>query len=105
MSAASFSFWAKNDTNKTQSDIYRKAIRDFAPGYEKGRYYYQADEGVYDQDGNEILQNSKHMEQYTYVTTLERAEDTGVIYRYDMKTGTFLNEITVPDQVNKILYS
>ena len=39
-----------------------KAIRDFAPGYEKGRYYYQADEGVFDQDGNEILQNSRLME-------------------------------------------
>ena len=82
-----------------------KAIRDFAPGYEKGRYYYQADEGVYDQDGNEILQNSKLMELYAYGDTLYIAEDTGVIYRYDMKTGTFLDEITVPDQVNKILYS
>ena len=27
------SFWAKNDTNKTQSDIYRKAIRDFEALY------------------------------------------------------------------------
>jgi len=82
-----------------------KAVRDFAPGYEKGRYYYQGDEGVYDQDGNEILQNSKLMELYTYGTTLYIAEDTGVIYRYDMESGTFLDEITVPDQVNKLLYS
>ena len=27
------SFWAKNDTNKTQTDIYRKAIRDFEALY------------------------------------------------------------------------
>jgi len=82
-----------------------KAIRDFAPGYEKGRYYYQTDEGICDQDGNEILQNSKIMELYAYGATLYIAEDTGVIYRYDMKSGTFLDEITVPDQVNKLLYS
>ena len=82
-----------------------KAIRDFAPGYEKGRYYYQADEGVYDQGGNEILQNSKLMELYAYGTTLYIVEDTGIIYRYDMENGTFLDEITVPDQVNKLLYS
>ena len=82
-----------------------KAIRDFAPGYEKGRYYYQTDEGICDQDGNEILQNSKIMELYAYGATLYIAEDTGVIYRYDMKSGTFLDEITVPDQINKLLYS
>ena len=82
-----------------------KAIRDFAPGNETGRYYYQADEGIYDQDGNEILQNSKIMELYSYGATLYIVEDSGVIYRYDMDSGTFLSEITVPDQINKLLYS
>ena len=82
-----------------------KAIRDFAPGDATGRYYYQTDEGVYDQDGKEILQNSRLLELYSYGTTLYLAEDSGVIYRYDMKNGTFLSEITVPDQVNKLLYS
>ena len=82
-----------------------KTIRDFATGNEKGRYYYQADEGVYDQDGNEILQNSKLMELYAYGAVLYIVDDTGTIYRYDMESGTFLNEITVPDQINKILYS
>jgi len=82
-----------------------KAIRDFAAGHGKGRYYYQADEGVYDQDGNEILQNSRLMELYAYGSTLYIVEDTGTIFRYDMESGTFLEEITVPDQINKILYS
>ena len=82
-----------------------KAIRDFAPGHEKGRYYYQADEGVYDQDGNEILQNSRLMELYAYGANLYIVEDTGAIFWYDMESGTFLDEITVPDQVNKLLYS
>ena len=82
-----------------------KAIRDFAPGDATGRYYYQTDEGVYDQDGKEILQNSRLMELYSYGTTLYLAEDSGVIYRYDMQNGTFISEITVSDQVNKLLYS
>ncbi len=82
-----------------------KAIRDFAPGYGKGRYFYQADEGVFDQDGNEILQNSRLMELYSYGTVLYLVEDTGIIYRYDMESGRFADEITVPDQVNKLLYS
>ena len=82
-----------------------KAIRDFAPGYEKGRYYYQADEGVFDQDGNVILQNSRLLELYSYGATLYLVEDTGIIYRYDMESGTFADEVTVPDQVNRLLYS
>ena len=82
-----------------------KAIRDFAPGYGKGRYYYQADEGVFDQDGNEILQNSRLLELYSYGAILYMVEDSGIIYRYDMGSGDFADEITVPDQVNKLLYS
>ncbi len=82
-----------------------KAIFDFAPGYGKDRYYYQTDEGVFDRDGNEILLNSRIMELYSYGSTLYIVEDTGIIYRYDMESGIFFEEITVPDQVNKLLYS
>lgn len=92
-------------TESVISGTQGKAIRDFAPGDATGRYYYQTDEGVYDQDGKEILQNSRLLELYSYGTTLYLAEDSGVIYRYDMKNGTFISEITVPDQVNKLLYS
>ena len=82
-----------------------KAIYDFAPGNGKGKYYYQTEEGICDQAGNEILQNSKIMELYSHSTILYIVEDTGIIYRYDMESGTFLDEITIPDQVNKLLYS
>ena len=81
------------------------AVQDFAPGPEKGSYYYQSNDGVYDQDGNEILLNPKIYDIYSYGTTLYMGEDSGIIHRYDMKNKTFLDDLTVPDQVNKMLYS
>ena len=81
------------------------AVQDFARGPEKGSYYYQSNDGIYDQDGNEILLNSKIFDLYSYGTTLYLGEDSGIIHRYDMKDKTFLDDLTVPDQVNKMLYS
>lgn len=81
------------------------AVQDFAAGPEKGSYYYQSNDGIYDQDGNEILLNSKIFDLYSYGTTLYMGEDSGIIHRYDMKSKTFLDDLTVPDQVNKMLYS
>ena len=81
------------------------AVQDFAPGPEKGSYYYQSNDGIYDQDGNEILLNSKIFDLYSYGSTLYLGEDSGIIHRYDMKDKTFLDDLTVPDQVNKMLYS
>ena len=81
------------------------AVQDFAPGPEKGSYYYQSNDGIYDQDGNEILLNSKIFDLYSYGSTLYLGEDSGIIHRYDMKSKTFLDDLTVPDQVNKMLYS
>ena len=82
-----------------------KIVRDIALDIERGNYYYQADEGIYDKNGNEILLNSRILELYSHGTTLFMAEDTGIIHRYDMKAGTMLDDLTVPDQVNKMLYS
>jgi len=42
---------------------------------------------------------------YSYGTILYMAEDSGIIFRYDMKTGEMLEPLTIPDQVNKLLYS
>ena len=81
-----------------------KYVRDIAL-YENGGYFYQTDEGVYDKNGNEILLNSRILEIYSYDTTLYMAEDSGIIHRYDIKDGMPLDDLTVPDQVNKMLYS
>lgn len=80
-------------------------VRDIALDVERENYFYQADEGVFDKNGKEILQNSRLLEIYSHDTTLFMAEDSGIIHRYDMEKGKMLSDLTVPDQVNKMLYS
>ncbi|MBR4702536.1 MAG: HD domain-containing protein [Oscillospiraceae bacterium] len=82
-----------------------KFVRDIALDLTGENYYYQADEGVFDKAGNEILLNSRLLEIYSYGATLYMAEDSGIIHRYDMKNRQELDDLTVPDQVNKMLYS
>ncbi|MBQ7247947.1 MAG: HD domain-containing protein [Lachnospiraceae bacterium] len=80
-------------------------VRDIAINLESGDYFYQIDEGIFDKDGKQILENSRIIEIYSYGSTLFMAEDTGIVHRYDMKKGSAISDITIPDQVNKMLYS
>ena len=80
-------------------------VHDISIGVGSGDYYYQTQAGVFDRDGNAILMNPRILETYSSGTTLYMAEDTGIIHRYDMKSGTMLDDLTVPDQVNQMLYS
>ncbi|MBO7662135.1 MAG: HD domain-containing protein [Clostridia bacterium] len=82
-----------------------KTIRNIALGPDRGDYYYQADEGIFDQNGNAVLLNSRILEVYAYDSMLYMAEDSGIIHRYDMKTRELAGDFAVPDQVNKLLYS
>ena len=82
-----------------------KSVRDIALGIGRDSYYYQVDEGVFDSAGDEILLSPRLLEIYSYGSTLYMAEDSGIIHRYDMKNGILLEDFTVPDQVNKMLYS
>ena len=82
-----------------------KNVLDIALGAERGDYFYQVEEGVFDKNGQEILANPRLLEIYSYDSTLFMAEDSGIIHRYDMESGTLFNDIIVPDQVNKMLYS
>ena len=82
-----------------------KTVRDIALDIGRDNYFYQVDEGVYDKSGNEILLNSRLLEIYSHDSILYMAEDSGIIHRYDMEKGTALDGLTVPDQVNKMLYS
>lgn len=92
-------------TKSTVPGTEGQSVREFALDPESGKYYYKTDEGVYDSDGREVLLNSRLLEIYTYGTTLYMAEDSGIIHRYDMKSGSMLDDFAVPDQVNKMLYS
>lgn len=80
-------------------------VQDIALDTARNNYYYQTDAGVYDKYGKEILLSPRILDLYSYDTTLYMAEDSGVIHRYDMKNGTALPEVTIPDQVNKLLFS
>ena len=82
-----------------------KSVHDIALGAESGSFYYQVDEGVYDHTGAEILKSPRLLEIYSYGSTLFMAEDSGVIHRYDMESGSMLDDLIVPDQVNQMLYS
>ena len=82
-----------------------KYVRDIALDLERDNCYYQVPEGVYDKNGNEVFMNSRLLESYSYDTTLFMAEDSGIIHRYDMESGKMLDDFTIPDQVNRMLYS
>jgi len=82
-----------------------KNIVDIALDFVNGSFYYQIEEGIFDKDGNAILLNSRIIEIYSYGNILYMAEDSGVIHRYDIRSGQPLGDLTVPDQVNQMLYS
>ena len=82
-----------------------KIVRDIALAPQYGRYYYLTDEGVFDNNGDVIVPNPRVIEIYSAGDTLYMAEDSGVIHRYDVKKAAEINGFTVPDQVNRMLYS
>jgi energy-coupling factor transport system substrate-specific component len=81
------------------------AVRDIALDVDRDTYFYQMDDGVYEKGGIEILLNPKILEIYSFGTTLFMAEENGIIHRYDTEKGRMLGDLTVPDQVNQMLYS
>ena len=82
-----------------------KYVRDIALDLDRDNCYYQVATGVYDKNGNEVFLNSRLLEIYSCGTTLFMAEDNGIVHRYDMKSGKMLDDFTIPDQVNRMLYS
>ena len=97
-----------NITDKTSTVITGtegKNIRDIALDTGTGRYYYQKEEGIFDNNGKVILLNSRILEIYCDNSALYMAEDSGVIHRYDINKDETLDDLTVSDQVNKMLYS
>lgn len=99
-----------NLTNNTKIVIPNtegKSVNDIALDTKRDNYYYQLDTGVYDKNGNEIYLYPKILDIYSYDDILYIGEDadSGLIHRYNMETKTFIEDINVADQVNKILYS
>ncbi len=80
-------------------------VHDFALDFSGDNYFFLTEKGVYDRSGNEILQSARLLDIYSTGTTLFMAEDSGIIHCYDIKNGVMLEDLTIPDQVNKMLYS
>ncbi len=80
-------------------------VRDIALDPENDSFYYQTDQGVSDKDGDQILLDPRLLEIYSHGNVLYMAGDSGVIHRYDMRNGAAMDDFTIPDQVNKLLYS
>ena len=80
-------------------------VNDIALDIERDTYYYHTDLGVYDKAGQEIYLNPRVLDVYSYGNVLCMGCDDGLIKRYDMANHIFLEDITVHDQINKLLYS
>ena len=95
----------KNNTYHKLTNLEEGNVNELSLDTARNNYYYQLDAGVYDKDGNEIYLYPKIYEIYTCQDILYIGQDNGTIVRYNMASGTFLANITIPDQVNKMLYS
>jgi len=95
----------KNNTSSRLPNVGDVTINDIALDTKRNNYYYQLDSGVYDKNGKEIYLYPKIYEIYSFGDLLYIGEDNGKIHRYNMATESFLSDVIIPDQVNKMLYS
>lgn len=95
----------KNNTSSKLPNLTTGNVNDIALDVERNSYYYQLDSGVYDKDGKDIYLSANIYDIYSYGNILYIGENNGTIHRYDMSTKAFLDNIVIPDQVNKLLYS
>ena len=82
-----------------------KSVFDIALDVKRDNYFVRLEDGVYDKNGNCILEYPKLFDIYAYGDTLYLGEDTGIIHCFNLQTGTMGEDIIVPDQINKLLYS
>lgn len=95
----------KNKTSNHLPNLETGNVNDIALDIKRNNYYYQLDAGVYDKNGKEIFLYPKIYEIYSFGDILYIGEDNGTIHRYNMANSSFLDDIVIPDQVNKMLYS
>ena len=89
-------------------------VNDIALDKKRDTYYYQTDTGVFEKNGKQIYLNSKILDIYSFDDILYIGDDSGLLRRYDMANGVFLDDINITyqgskgetgDQINKFLYS
>ena len=80
-------------------------VNDIALDKKRNTYYYQTDAGVYNESGYQIYDYPRVLDIYAYDDVLYIGDDDGLIKRYDMSNKLFLEDLSVHDQINKMLYS
>lgn len=80
------------------------SVYDVALDIEGNNYYYQLDTVVYDKDGNTIYGNENIYELYSHNDILYIGHSDGLICRYDFRTKSFLENLSVGNQINQFLY-
>ena len=100
----------KNNNSYKVPGLETGNVNDIALDVTRNSYYYYLDNGLFDKDGNELLNYSSNDETYvydlySYGDILYIGENSGTIHRYNMASKSFLDDIVVPDQINKMLYS
>ena len=81
------------------------SVNDIALDTVRNSYYYQTDSGVFNSFGSEIYLYPRVLDIYSYGEILYIGNDDGLIKRYDMSSKVFLEDLSVHDQINKMLYS
>ena len=99
-----------NNSAKKLPGLESGNVNNIALDVARNSYYYYLDDGLFDGDGNELLNYTSAdgvyvYDLYSYGDILYIGENTGTIHRYDMAKKSFLDDIVIPDQINKMLYS
>ena len=94
-----------NKTSNVAPGTEGKLISDIALNFATGGYFYQSNDGVYDDKGVCVLNYPKVLDIYSFGDILYMGQDDGIIHRYNMKTKQDMPYIVVSDQINKMLYS
>ena len=95
----------KENTSSKLPHLETGNVNDIALDTARGTYYYHLDDGVYDKDGNSVYSYPEIFDVYSHEDILYIGQRDGVIKRYNMSSKTFLDDIVVNDQINKMLYS
>ena len=95
----------KNKTSSKLANLDTGNVNEIVLDKKRDNYYYQTDSGVFDKTGLEIYSYPRVLDIYSYDDILYIGDDVGLIKRYDMANKTFLEDLSVHDQINKMLYS
>ena len=80
-------------------------VNDIALDVKRNTYYYQLDDGVYDKEGKNIYSYPEIFDVYSHNDILYIGQRDGLVKRYNMASKSFLSDISLNDQINKMLYS